>query len=66
MSSSCGLLLSDSERLRLLRDLVKHLCSAISYSGAKHLNEMQEMFRLDPERFVIKLTQSSRRESFDR
>ncbi|HEY5619969.1 MAG TPA: IMP dehydrogenase [Vicinamibacterales bacterium] len=50
----------------LLRDIIKHLCSAISYSGARTLSEMQEMFRKDPERYVIKLTESSRRESFDR
>ena len=50
----------------LLRDMLKHLCSAISYSGARSLAEMQEMFRAQPERYVIKLTESSRRESFDR
>ena len=50
----------------LLRDLVKHLCSAISYSGARTLTEMQEMFRSNPERYVVKLSESSRRESFDR
>ena len=50
----------------LLRDMLKHLCSAISYGGAKSLGDMQEMFRKDPERYVIRLTESSRRESFDR
>ena len=50
----------------LLRDLVKHLCSAISYSGASSLGEMQERFRKNPERYVIKLSESARRESFDR
>ena len=50
----------------LLRDIIKHLCSAISYGGARSLSEMQEMFRKAPERYVIKLTASSRRESFDR
>jgi IMP dehydrogenase len=50
----------------LLRDIIKHLCSAISYSGARSLAEMQEKFRKDPERYVITLTESSRRESFDR
>ena len=50
----------------LLRDLIKHLCSAISYGGARSLQDLQEMFRADPERFVIRLTESSRRESFDR
>ena len=50
----------------LLRDMLKHLCSAISYGGARSLGELQEMFRKDPERYVIRLTESSRRESFDR
>jgi IMP dehydrogenase len=50
----------------LLRDIVKHLCSSISYSGAKSLSDMQEMFRKDPERYVIRLSEPGRRESFDR
>jgi IMP dehydrogenase len=50
----------------ILRDMLKHLCSAISYGGARSLSEMQEMFRKNPERYVIRLTESSRRESFDR
>jgi IMP dehydrogenase len=50
----------------LLRDMFKHVCSAISYGGARSLGELQERFRKAPERFVIRLTESSRRESFDR
>jgi IMP dehydrogenase len=50
----------------LIRDMLKHLCSAISYSGARSLAEMQQMFRANPERYVIRLSESSRRESFDR
>ena len=50
----------------LLRDMLKHLCSAISYGGAGSLGDLQEMFRKDPERYVIRLTESSRHESFDR
>jgi hypothetical protein len=50
----------------ILRDMLKHLCSAISYGGASSLAELQTMFRTQPERFVIRLTESSRRESFDR
>jgi IMP dehydrogenase/GMP reductase len=50
----------------ILRDMLKHLCSAISYGGARSLPELQEMFRKDPERYAIRLTESSRRESFDR
>ena len=44
----------------LIRDMLKHLCSAISYGGARSLGELQEMFRKDPERYVIRLTESSR------
>ena len=50
----------------IVRDMLKHLCSAISYGGAGSLSELQEMFRRDPERYAIRLTESSRRESFDR
>jgi IMP dehydrogenase len=50
----------------VVRDMLKHLCSAISYGGADSLAELREMFRTDPDRYVIRLTESSRRESFDR
>ena len=50
----------------VIRDMLKHLCSAISYGGARSLGELQEMFRKDPARYVIRLTDSGRRESFDR
>jgi IMP dehydrogenase len=50
----------------IVRDMLKHLCSAISYGGANSLSELQEMFRRDPKRYAIRLTESSRRESFDR
>jgi IMP dehydrogenase len=50
----------------IVRDMLKHLCSAISYGGAGSLTELREMFQKDPERYVIRLTESSRRESFDR
>jgi IMP dehydrogenase len=50
----------------IVRDMLKHLCSAISYGGADSLAELREMFRKDPDRYVIRLTESSRRESFDR
>jgi len=46
--------------------MFKHLISAISYGGANSLVELQEMFRTHPERYVIRLTESGRRESFDR
>jgi IMP dehydrogenase len=50
----------------IVRDMLKHLCSAISYGGANSLAELQEKFRRDPKRYAIRLTESSRRESFDR
>jgi IMP dehydrogenase len=50
----------------ILRDMLKHLISAISYGGASSLAELQERFRKNPERYVIRLTESGRRESFDR
>ena len=50
----------------IVRDMVKHLCSAISYGGAGSLSELQEKFRQDPRRYTIRLSDPARRESFDR
>jgi IMP dehydrogenase len=50
----------------VIRNMLKHLCSAISYGGARSLAELQEMFRREPDRYVIRLSESARRESFDR
>ena len=50
----------------ILRDMLKHLCSAISYGGARSLAELQEMFHAQPQRYVIRLSEPARRESFDR
>ena len=50
----------------IIRDMLKHLTSAISYGGAKSLSEMQDLFRQDPMRYVIKLSAAGRRESFER
>ena len=50
----------------VLRDMLKHLCSAISYGGTSSLAELQAAFRAEPARYVIRLTESARRESFDR
>ncbi len=50
----------------ILKDMLKHLCSAISYGGARSLGELQEMFRKDPKRYVIRLSESGRQESFER
>jgi IMP dehydrogenase len=50
----------------IVRDMVKHLCSAISYGGACSLGELREQFWQDPSRYMIKLSESSRRESYER
>ena len=50
----------------VIRDLLKHLTSAISYGGARSLCELQQMFRADPARYVIRLSEAGRRESFER
>jgi IMP dehydrogenase len=50
----------------IVRDMIKHLCSSISYGGAASLRELRERFWQEPERFLIKLSASARRESYDR
>jgi IMP dehydrogenase len=50
----------------IFRDMIKHLVSSISYGGAGSLGELRERFWADPDRYLIKLTASSRRESYDR
>ena len=50
----------------IVRDMIKHLCSSISYGGAASLGEFRERFWADPAAYVIKLSASSRRESYER
>ena len=50
----------------IVRDMIKHLCSSISYGGAASLRELRERFWAEPETYLIKLSASSRRESYDR
>jgi IMP dehydrogenase len=50
----------------VLHDMLKHLCSAVSYGGATTLEELKRQFWSDPARFLVKLTDASRRESFER
>jgi IMP dehydrogenase len=50
----------------VLADMMKHLCSAISYGGARSLKDLQDQFRALPARYLIRLTASARHESFDR
>jgi IMP dehydrogenase len=50
----------------IIRDMLKHLCSAISYGGVSTLREFRQQFWAEPDRYLIRLTQASRHESFDR
>ena len=46
--------------------MLKHLCSAISYGGALSLRQLRQEFWADPERYLIRLTDAARAESFQR
>ena len=50
----------------IIGDMLKHLCSAVSYGGARSLAELRTQFDADPLRYLIVLSEASRRESFDR
>ena len=50
----------------IIHDIFKHLCSSISYGGANSLAELKQMFRKDPMKYLIKLSASAKRESYER
>ena len=50
----------------IVRDMIKHLCSSISYGGASSLGELRAKFWASPETYVIKQSASARRESYER
>jgi IMP dehydrogenase len=50
----------------VLRDMLKHLCSAISYGGAASLTELRQRFWRHPDRYLIRLSDAGRAESFQR
>jgi IMP dehydrogenase len=50
----------------IIQDILKHLCSSISYGGAGSLGELKQMFRDDPMRYLVKLSASAKKESYDR
>jgi IMP dehydrogenase len=50
----------------IVRDIVRHLCSSISYGGASGLSELRRRFWSDPQKYLIRLSGSARRESYDR
>jgi IMP dehydrogenase len=50
----------------VIQDMLRHLCSAISYGGAESLAELRRLLWSDPERYLIKLSPAARRESYER
>jgi IMP dehydrogenase len=50
----------------IIAGMLKHLSSSISYGGAASLAELKTIFWERPEDYIIKLSESSKRESFER
>jgi IMP dehydrogenase len=50
----------------IVREMIKHLCSSISYGGAASLSELRTLFWADPQKYLIKLSASGRKESYER
>jgi IMP dehydrogenase len=50
----------------VLQELIRHLCSAVSYGGAESLAALRAAFWREPERYLITLAAAARRESYER
>ena len=50
----------------VMQEMMKHLCSSISYGGADSLADLRRRFLAEPERYLIRLSDSARRESYER
>ncbi|RPI49671.1 MAG: CBS domain-containing protein [Acidobacteria bacterium] len=50
----------------VIAGMLRHLSSSISYGGAAGLGELKKVFWDRPDDYIIKLSESSRRESFER
>lgn len=50
----------------IVQDILRHLCSSVSYGGARSLSELKALFWQDPFRYLIKLSSSGKRESYER
>jgi IMP dehydrogenase len=50
----------------VIHDMLKHLCSAISYGGAESLGDLRDKFRSDPGKYLVRLSRAARVESFER
>ncbi|MGE3273776.1 MAG: IMP dehydrogenase [Vicinamibacterales bacterium] len=50
----------------IVQDILRHLCSSVSYGGADSLSGLRAAFQQDPFRYLITLSASARRESYER
>ena len=50
----------------VFQEMIRHLCSSISYGGGASLADVRHRVTTDPGRYLIRLTESSRRESYER
>jgi IMP dehydrogenase len=50
----------------IVRDMLKHLCSSISYGGATNLQEFRTRFWSNPAAYLVKVGEAARIESFQR
>ena len=50
----------------IVREMIKHLCSSISYGGASSLSELRGLFWSNPQKYLIRQSESARRESYER
>jgi IMP dehydrogenase len=50
----------------IIQDILKHLCSSVSYGGAGTLSELTRRFWDDPFLYLTKLSASAKRESYER
>jgi IMP dehydrogenase len=50
----------------VIHDMLKHLSSAISYGGARSLQELRRKFWSTPEQYLVRLSEASKTESFQR
>jgi len=50
----------------VVHSMLKHLCSAVSYGGARSLSELREKFWANPQLYLVRLSDAARMESFQR
>jgi IMP dehydrogenase len=50
----------------VITEMIRHLCSSVSYGGARSLGELKERFRVDPGAYILKLSPAARVESYER